>query len=244
MIEGTIEAPEQTDEAAVGQLAIPDELEQGIRQTLRTRRDELLRKLHNRSLAIDVPEHVAPDEKLAKQIAKHNDAAATFDGAFADLEGEAGQLAAAMTDPKVSGAELAERAQAVRARQYDRAQERLGLLGRKVELLAELADAMSAAVADAERDLAKARDTARKKLRAAGVTVESMPAWPNNPKAAAHVLEHRVSEVADVQAAQAHVQNVHATAKAAGEMRRLAAVDAERIGEELLRTWKALTGRL
>ena len=56
----------------------------------------------------------------------------------------------------------------------------------------------------AEQELEKAQSVAAKKLASAGITLETMQAWPTNPKAARAQFDHQLDVVPAVRDAKVH----------------------------------------
>jgi len=124
----------------------------------------------------------------------------------------------------VSFDELCERQDTVRSGELRLAQAAVILSRDYVGHVEKRLPELKAAQAQAAADLEKTEKAVAKKLNAAGVSIETQPAWPHNAAAAAITFGHRVHESTDWRAAKA------AAVEAAGNVN--ATVDEIRHGKE------------
>ena len=223
---GRVESPRQVAERIKGELA-------GNRQ-------KLFRAMGWRSLKIDAPPGC--DDKLAKEFEKHNKAADKLTDDQSALDAAAGALAMAMSDPEVSGVQIAERAAGIRQLRYDLLQRLQVCLGSQHALLTACLESAGAAVEKAEDNVGKVKAATAKKLKAAGYCKENLPQWPNNPTAAETAFDYRLREMKPVQDALEALANANALHAAIQDKRAMTSTHGDLIYAELARAWRAIVG--
>jgi hypothetical protein len=114
----------------------------------------------------------------------------------------------------IGAVELRTRGDAAQDLQLEISQDAVDLNARRLELLKARLPELKAYHGKAVDTLAATEKTVVKKLASAGVTLESMPGYAVNSSAAEIVYAQRIRESTDWLAANAVVENAHASAEA------------------------------
>lgn len=164
---------------------------------------------------------LSPDgwpKAVEKSIREHNARIAkpvkTFEAMLASVD----SLADAAADPAVSAADVIALGTQTRVDFLEYLRTLQAAIVGAVALFEDLTPVADGVVADAEAALEKAKDDTAKKLKKAGVTVETMQAWPANPSAAerqfsvghvgrAEAVIAATRELADAKARRDHVRS-------------------------------------
>ena len=131
--------------------------------------------------------------------------------AFADIADER-ELAVANA-ASMSAATLTAMREELTHRKYHRHLERLELATRRHNTTLDCLEECRTQLEAARKKASKERDAATKRFKSLGITLESTRAWPDNPAAARIQFQHKLLEVASVQAADTAVQNAEALAR-------------------------------
>ncbi|HUU92200.1 MAG TPA: hypothetical protein VM238_13455 [Phycisphaerae bacterium] len=198
-------------------------------------------RLHNRDLSL--PETAAAPAGLAKAVAAYNAAVAEFAARRDALDAGLADLALALDDSEISGAQVAGHVDALNAARFDLAQRHVGLLLAKKPILEDVAEHLERSLRLAETNLDQARERSRKALARAGFVP---PAAHHNPGAAPEVersqLEYAVSHTAPVCAAGAAVENVKAALDVARHLAGNVDNDLTLLRERVLVAWRRIVG--
>jgi hypothetical protein len=146
--------------------------------------------------------------------AKYNEGVGAWTGGWEKLEGQK----AFIGDPDtVTLAALRERRDAIQASELKLAQDAGKLTGEYVTREEARSADLKVHVENCEDKLTTTEESVVKKLRAAGISVESQPAYESNVEAAKRTFTHRVHESADWKAANAKLSEARATHQASVE---------------------------
>jgi len=226
------------------QAVSPQDLAVKLRDRLTESWAVLYVAMGRRSLAPDPPADCP--EKLVALLAKHAERVAEWESRRDLLTADVEALALAMAKAATPGAEIFERALALRAERYDLLQGVYDLVVSRKPLLEQIIEVLAPRAAQAETALQKTREKAAAGLRRAGwqSQAELTTGKGQHPVAEARQLAVAVDQTEPVRAALAALTDAKTALDVVRRLLTSTDADLAAVGERLIGAWHGLAGDL
>jgi|GEM_PF-3391749 len=225
-------------------LHTPLSLTEGAHRRWLDGEQELLKSLSNQNLAVDLSEpHLAGiSAELSAEFKAHNGEVSEFEVRRSSLGRSIADLPGSMCNPAITAADIEAQATVIRRERYDLDLLRMRLTESLGGILRKLVTVLTGKSAERDKSLERMVAKTREGLAATGITVESMPGFAVNPKAAEQKFYRIVNKAPDVKKAREAVADIRARLDKTRRLARACKDDVVTIGQRAVAAFDKLHG--